>query len=60
MNLIIRFTLILFFIASSSEPEDHAIGLSISFNANIIIFPIGPPREIQQVRQGGVGLLNGY
>ena len=29
-------------------------------NADISFFLIGPPREVQQVRQGGVGLLNGY
>lgn len=29
-------------------------------NADISFFLTGPPREVQQVRQGGVGLLNGY
>lgn len=29
-------------------------------NADISFFLIGPPRAVQQVRQGGVGLLNGY
>ena len=29
-------------------------------NTDISFFLTGPPREDQQVRQGGVGLLNGY